>query len=133
MRDETNRDLQLRKSYEDYLEAMLMLEEEFGAIRSVDVAAKLNVTKPSVSYATRRLRENNYITMEPHGQIYLTEEGRAIAESVYDRHKTLTNLLIKLGVSPEIARKDACQMEHDISEESYQAIARHAKEYTANE
>ena len=118
----------IHKSAEDYLEAMLMLKEERGYIRSVDVADKLGVTKPSVSYATKRLRENGYITMDPDGLITMTEAGLEIAERMYERHKLLSELLIRLGVDPEIAREDACRLEHDLSAESFEAIRRWATE-----
>ena len=114
--------MKIQKSSEDYLETMLMLREEHGYIRSVDIAAHLGVTKPSVSYATKRLRENGYITMNPDGLITLTDKGMAIAASMYERHKLLTQLLINLGVSPETAREDACKIEHDLSEETFDAI-----------
>ena len=117
------------KSAEDYLEAMLMLKEERGYIRSVDVAEKLGVTKPSVSYATKRLRESGYITFDQAGMIQLLEPGCEIAERMYERHTLLTELLIGLGVSPETAREDACKIEHDLSVESFDAIRRHAREY----
>ena len=115
----------IQKSSEDYLEAMLMMKEKHGYIRSVDVAAQLGVTKPSVSYATKRLRENGYITMDTDGLITLTEPGLEIAERIYERHKLLTRLLIDLGVDPEIAREDACKIEHDLSVESFAAIRSH--------
>lgn len=119
----------IHESAEDYLEAMLMLKEERGYIRSVDVAEKLNVTKPSVSYATKRLRENGYIALDPAGMIVLLEPGQKIAERMYERHKLLTELLINLGVSPETAREDACKIEHDLSIESFDAIRRHVREH----
>ena len=84
------------------------------------------VTKPSVSYATKRLRESGYITMDKEGLITLTDTGMAIAASMLDRHKTLTRFLIHLGVEPETAEADACKIEHDISQETFQAICRHA-------
>ena len=115
----------IHKSAEDYLEAMLMLKEERGYIRSIDVAEKLGVTKPSVSYATKRLRENGYITSDPAGMIVLLEPGQEIAERIYERHKLLTELLTGLGVSPETAREDACKIEHDLSEETFSVIRRH--------
>ena len=118
--------MNIHKSSEDYLEAMLMLKEERGYIRSVDVAEKLGVTKPSVSYATKRLRENGYIATDPAGMIILLSPGLEIAERMYERHKLLTELFIGLGVSPEIAREDACKIEHDLSEETFNAIRRHA-------
>lgn len=117
--------MKIRQSAEDYLEAMLMMKERHGYIRSIDVAAQLGVTKPSVSYATKRLRENGYITMEPDGLITLTDSGMAIAERIYTRHKLLTKYLTALGVDEEIAREDACKIEHDISEQTFDAIRRH--------
>ena len=122
-------EMNIHKSAEDYLEAMLMLKEERGYIRSVDVAEKLGVTKPSVSYTTKRLRENGYISLDPAGMIVLEPNGLEIAERMYERHKLLTELFIGLGVSPEIAREDACKIEHDLNEETFDAIRRHAQEY----
>ena len=119
----------IQKSSEDYLEAMLMLREERGYIRSIDVAEKLGVTKPSVSYATKRLRESGYISADPAGMIVLLEPGLESAERMFERHKLLTELLIGLGVNPETAREDACKIEHDLSVESFDAIRRHAEEY----
>ena len=119
----------IHKSAEDYLEAMLMLREERGYIRSIDVAEKLGVTKPSVSYATKRLRESGYISADPAGMIVLLEPGLEIAERMYERHKLLTELLIGLGVNPETAREDACKIEHDLSVESFDAIRRHTQAY----
>ena len=119
----------IHKSAEDYLEAMLMLKEERGYIRSIDVAEKLGVTKPSVSYATKRLRESGYITFDPAGMIVLLEPGMEIAERMYERHKLLTELLIGLGVNEETAREDACKIEHDLSVESFDAIRRHAQQF----
>ncbi len=119
----------IHKSAEDYLEAMLMLKEEHGYIRSVDVAEKMGVTKPSVSYATKRLRESGYIALDSAGMIVLLEPGLKIAERMYERHKLLTELLTDLGVSPGTAREDACKIEHDLSEETFDAIRRHARKY----
>ena len=119
----------IHKSAEDYLEAMLMLKEERGYIRSIDVAEKLGVTKPIVSYATKRLRESGYITLDSAGMIVLLPPGLEIAERMYERHKLLTELLMGLGVSPDTARKDACEIEHDLSEETFEAIRKHARQY----
>lgn len=118
----------IKESSEDYLEAMLMLRGEKGYIRSVDVAEKLGVTKPSVSYAVKRLRENGYITMEPDGLISLTTSGLEIADRMFTRHRVLTEFLLRLGVSEETAREDACKIEHDLSEETFEAICRLGKE-----
>ena len=116
----------IHQSAEDYLEAMLMLREQRGYIRSIDVAEMLGVTKPSVSYATKRLRENGYISMDNSGLITLEEKGLEIAERIYERHKLLTKLLVHLGVSPETAREDACKIEHDLSIETFDAIRKYA-------
>lgn len=115
----------IRKSAEDYLEAMLMMKESHGYIRSIDVAEHLGVTKPSVSYATKRLRESGYITMDHSGFITLTESGMEIADRIYTRHKILTEFFINLGVDAETAREDACKVEHDLSEETFQLLAKH--------
>ena len=112
----------IQKSAEDYLEAMLMLKAERGYIRSIDIAEKLGVTKPSVSYATKRLRENGYISMDQAGMIVLTDTGREIAERIFERHELITKLFVKIGVSPETAREDACKIEHDLSAETFEAI-----------
>ena len=120
--------MRILESSEDYLEAMLMMKERRGYIRSIDIAAELGVTKPSVSYATKRLRENGYITMDKEGLITLTESGMAIASRVYERHKTLTAFFTSLGVNPETAMEDACKVEHDLSEETYEAMKRHARQ-----
>lgn len=118
--------MKIQKSSEDYLEAMLMMQEAHGYIRSIDVAERLGVTKPSVSYAAKRLRENGYLTMDKNGLISLTDSGMAIAQRMYERHRTLTEFLIRLGVDEEVAAEDACKIEHDISEATFAAICRHA-------
>ena len=119
--------MKIQKSSEDYLESMLMMLEQHGYIRSIDVAQHLGVTKPSVSYATKRLRENGYITMDRDGLITLTDAGMEIAQRMYTRHKLLSEFLIQLGVNETTAREDACKIEHDLSDESFQAICRHAQ------
>ena len=119
----------IRKSAEDYLEAMLMLQERHGYIRSVDVADTLGVKKPSVSHATKKLREDGYITMDEDSRITLTEAGMQVASGIYARHKLLTHLLVRLGVGEEVARQDACKIEHDLSKESFDAIRRHLEIY----
>lgn len=118
--------MKIQKSSQDYLESMLMMQQERGYIRSIDVAEHLGVTKPSVSYATKRLRENGYITMDREGFITLTDSGMAIAASMLDRHHTLTRFLMALGVDEETAESDACKLEHDLSQTSFDAICRHA-------
>ena len=112
----------VKKTTEDYLEAILMIHERQGYVRSIDVAEQLGVTKPSVTYTTKRLREKGYITSDHAGMLILTEAGTKIAENTYNRHKKLTQLLVKLGVGEEQARADACKVEHDISEETFNAL-----------
>ena len=119
--------MKILRASEDYLEAMLMMQEKHGYIRSIDIAEYLGVTKPSVSYTTKRLKENGYITMDKDGLITLTESGLAIANKMLDRHHTLTKFLIALGVDAHTAEADACKMEHDISQQTYEAICAHAK------
>ncbi|MBQ1506250.1 MAG: metal-dependent transcriptional regulator [Erysipelotrichales bacterium] len=122
--------MKIEKTAEDYLEAMLMLKEEKGYIRSVDVAEHLGVTKPSVTYTTKRLRESGLIVMDKDGEITITEEGMVIAERTYSRHKILTDFLLSIGVSEENAREDACKLEHDFSEESFDALVSFIKEHS---
>ena len=114
--------MKIHKSAEDYLEAMLILEEEKGYIRSVDIARRLGVSKPSVSYACKKLRESGYINMDANGPIALAPAGYKIAKRIYERHKALTAFLQKLGVGEEQAEEDACEIEHVISHETYVAI-----------
>ena len=114
--------MNIYESAEDYLEQILMLLEQKGHARSVDIAAGLNVSKPSVSVAMKKLRENGYITMGNDNNISLTDKGYAIAKRIYDRHKMLTRFFMQLGVEETVARADACKVEHDLSEETYQAI-----------
>lgn len=104
---------------------MLMMKEKHGYIRSIDIAEELGVTKPSVTYATKRLRENGYITMDEDNLITLTEAGMEIASRMYKRHKLLTEFLTALGVDEKTAREDACRIEHDVSEQTFEAICRH--------
>ena len=120
--------MEIRKSAEDYLEAMLMMKEQHGYIRSIDVAQQLGVTKPSVSYATKQLRENGYITMDHANFIVLTDKGMEIADRIYTRHKALTAFFKKLGVDEATAREDACTVEHDLSEETFHALRTHIEE-----
>lgn len=112
----------IHESAEDYLEQILMVMERKGHVRSIDIANGLNVTKPSVSVAMRKLRESGYINMGSDNLISLTDKGYAIARKIYDRHRTLTKYLIQLGVPDEIAKSDACKIEHDLSDESFEAI-----------
>ena len=112
------------ESLEDYLETILMLQKSRGQVRSIDIANEMNFTKPSVSVAMKNLREKGYITMDSTGYITLTEVGRQRAEDVLERHTLLADLLMRIGVSKETALADACKVEHDLSEESFEAIKR---------
>lgn len=116
--------MNLYESAEDYLECVLMLLEERGYARSVDIAAKLGVSKASVSVAMKKLREGGYLCMDDDSLISLTPSGEAIAKRVYSVHRMLTDFLMSLGVSEENARNDACRIEHDVSEETITAIQR---------
>ena len=120
--------MKIKQSAEDYLEAMLVLQEKYGYIRSIDIAKHLGVTKPSVSYAVKRLRESGYINMNANGPITLAAAGYKIAKRIYERHKALTAFLEKLGVSEEQAEEDACKIEHVISHETYVAICNYVNE-----
>ena len=116
----------IHKSAEDYLESILVLQERRGMVRSIDIVNEMNFSKPSVSVAMKHFREDGYIIMDESGYITLTEKGMEVAQRVYERHMVLTAMLRKLGVSEEVAAQDACRMEHDLSEETFQKI----KEFT---
>ena len=114
--------MNIYESAEDYLERILMIREKKGIVYSIDIAHELNFSKPSVSVAMKRLRENGYIRMDEDSAITLLPPGEEIAQRIYARHRLLTEFLTQLGVSPETAAADACKIEHDISEESYKRI-----------
>lgn len=113
------------KSAEDYLESMIILKEKNGYVRSIDIAGFLGVTKPSVSVAMKRLREDGYIEMDKSGLITVTDKGMEIADKIYTRHKKLTDFFVSLGVDPAVAEDDACRIEHDLSDETFNAICAH--------
>lgn len=117
----------LHESGEDYLEAILVLQEQKGIVHSIDVAQHLGYSKPSVSRAMSILRASGHIVMEKDGQLKLTEEGMRVASSIYERHRLLTDWLVHLGVPPKTAAEDACRIEHDISEETFRCLKRHAQ------
>ena len=125
--------MNIHESAEDYLEAILALREQRGTVRSIDVVHRLELSKPSVSVAMKRLRENGYIEMDADGFITLLPPGEAIAQRIYTRHKLLTQFLIRLGVSEEVAAADACKIEHDLSDETFEKIRTHAMKYTSPE
>lgn len=109
----------IMQSAEDYLESILVLSKQSGSVRSIDIVAETGYTKPSISRAVKSLKENNYITVDVHGYIELTESGREIAEKIYERHTLLSQYLMDIGVSKETALADACKIEHVISDESF--------------
>lgn len=119
--------MRVYESAEDYLEAILSLRLRQGNVRSIDVANELNYTKPSVSVAMKKLRESGYIQMDHDGSITLLPEGEEIAQRIYERHRLLTDFFIRLGVDPEVAAADACKVEHDLSEETFQKIKEHVQ------
>lgn len=110
------------ESKENYLETILMLSKTRPVVRSVDIAEEMQFKKSSVSVAMKHLRETDMITVTKEGYIYLTEQGKAIAEMIYERHEFLTDWLIRLGVDKDIASEDACKMEHCMSQESFEAM-----------
>ena len=117
--------MKIRESAENYLETILTLYKKNGHVRSIDIANELGYSKPSISVAMKQFRENGYITVDDLGYITLTEAGQKIAESMAERHKTLMEYLISIGVSPETASEDACRIEHVISEESFEKMRLH--------
>ncbi len=117
--------MKLYESAEDYLERILILTNKNGKVRSIDIVEDMNFSKPSVSVAMKKLRENGFISVDSKGFITLTSEGLKIATKTYERHLVLTELFENLGVSPEIARNDACRVEHDLSDETFEAIKGH--------
>lgn len=119
--------MKTNESAENYLETILMLSVKKPVVRSVDVAEELGYKKSSVSVAMKNLREKQHITVTPEGYIYLTEEGKRIAEMIYERHQMLSSWLIQLGVDQQVAAEDACRIEHVISQESFEAIKKHIK------
>ena len=115
----------IKESGENYLETIYMLKKKLGNVRSVDVATELSVTKPSVSVAMKKLREDGFISIDATGGITLTEKGLLIAERMYERHSIIAKALIALGVSEETAYEDSCKIEHHISEESFEKLKEH--------
>ena len=112
----------LQESGEMYLESILVLIRQGKAVRSIDIVDYMGYSKPSVSIAMKKLRENGYISMDADGFITLNESGLEVASRVYGRHKTLSKLFVLLGVTPEVASEDACKVEHDLSEETFRCI-----------
>ena len=119
--------MNIYESAEDYLERILILQEKNEGVRSIDIAHSMGFSKPSVSVAMKKLKEAGLIIIDDNGFISLTKEGHVIADKVYERHCVLKRLLIKIGVSPAQAEVDACKVEHDLSEETFEAIKKKMK------
>lgn len=117
--------MQLQESGEMYLETIHVLLKQKGRVRSVDISEHMGYSKPSVSRAVGLLKKGEYILVDKDGYITLTESGLAIAQKIFERHTLLTQLLVNLGVDPQIASDDACKLEHAISDESFLAIKRY--------
>jgi len=121
--------LKIKESAENYLETILVLQNRNGYVRSIDIANELSFSKPSVSNAMKHFREEGYIYVEENGYIILTKKGLEIAERIYERHLILSKYLIALGVDEEIAKKDACRIEHVISQQTFKKIKEHLKKF----
>lgn len=118
--------MQLQESGEMYLETILILSQQSLAVRSIDVAEYMGFSKPSVSRAIGLLKTGGYLTVDKKGFLLLTESGKEVASTIYERHKVLTDYLVNIGVDAAVASKDACKMEHVISAETFEALCRHA-------
>ena len=114
------------ESQEDYLEKILQISQVKETVHAIDIAREMNFSKPSVSVAMNKLKEAGYININDKGEITLTTSGKLIAEKTLEKHIILTNLLVALGVEENIAKEDACRMEHDISDTTWEAIKKHA-------
>lgn len=118
--------MELHESGEMYLETILVLKNRLGLVRSIDIANEMGFSKPTISVAMKKYREDGLVSMDDQGFINLTEEGRDIAEKIYERHQVISDVLMALGVSEKHATEDACKMEHDISDETFAVLK---KEY----
>lgn len=118
--------MELHESGEMYLETILVLKNRLGLVRSIDIANEMGFSKPTISVAMKKYREDGLVSMDDQGFINLTEEGRNIAEKIYERHQVISYVLMALGVSEKHATEDACKMEHDISDETFAVLK---KEY----
>lgn len=125
--------MSIHESAEDYLETILILKERIGQVRSIDIATEMNYSKPSISVAMKKLRENGYIQVDGEGFIELTDAGYAIASDIYNRHRVLTDFFVSLGVDENTAAEDACKIEHDLSAQTFEKIMEHAARFTRKE
>uniref|UniRef100_UPI0040277333 metal-dependent transcriptional regulator n=1 Tax=Candidatus Scatomorpha intestinigallinarum TaxID=2840923 RepID=UPI0040277333 len=117
--------MKIQESAENYLEAILIIHNRQGNVRSIDIANELGFSKPSVSVAMKNLRTNGYIEVDKEGFITLLDKGREIADKIYERHTLLSAWLVRMGVSPEVAAEDACRIEHVISAETFERLKEH--------
>lgn len=117
--------MKIQESAENYLETILILKEKKGVVRSIDIVHYMNFSKPSISRAVNLLKDNGYITIDKDGWIELTQSGLEIAQRIYERHRLMTEWLVTLGVSEETAAQDACRIEHDISDETFECLKAH--------
>ncbi len=117
--------MKIQESGENYLETILMLKKRIGQVRSIDIVREMDFSKPTVSVAMKRFRENGYITMDREGYITLTPKGQEIAERIYERHEVIAEILMKLGVPEKTAYEDSCRIEHDLSDETFAKIKEH--------
>lgn len=117
--------MKIQESAENYLEAILIIHNRQGNVRSIDIANELGFSKPSVSVAMKNLRTNGYIEVDKEGFITLMDKGREIADKIYERHTLLSTWLVRMGVSPEVAAEDACRIEHVISAETFERLKEH--------
>ena len=120
--------MNIHESAEDYLDRVLILHEQNEKVIALDIANSFGYSKASVSRAMKNLRENDYITVSTNGNIELTDKGIKVAKRIYERHQLLTEMFERIGVSKEIASKDACKIEHDLSDETFEAIKAHIKQ-----
>ncbi len=127
------RDKKIYESGEDYLETILILHQRIGEVRSIDIVREMELSKPSVSRAMGILREGGFIVIDENGYITLTEAGREVAETIYERHRFFTSWLIEIGVDPQVAAKDACRLEHDISAESFSKMKEYISSHSKSE
>lgn len=119
--------MNIHESAEDYLERILILQKKNHKVISIDIANSMNYSKPSISRAMKNLKQAGYITINESGIIELTEKGYTVASRIYERHLILTEYFVRLGVPEDIAKADACKVEHDLSNETFEAIKRHIK------
>ena len=122
----------LTDSNEDYLEAIYILKLKLGKVRSIDIAKHLNVSKPGVNKAMNVLKESELIDKDHYGDVYLTKKGEDIAKKIYEKHTTIKEFLLKLGVDEETSEIDCCKIEHVISETTFKAIQKHLKALSNN-